>query len=388
MTSVGAFFLLFKELGGEAKMPQTSTARSSPTVTAPGTPNGVNGAAGVTEAGITAVSHDSHHEPMDLDVRATANGGSEGTRGATGQVTQPAASQGQVHAHDGNGTASPAPLATEGTPTSQRPAGMVASGRPILPAPSDAIRDGSAMPGGATSRSGSYDISISEQVRWMNSMAPGYHKLKSARRIYKLKDWPSTDDFASAYPDLYRDFSDALPAPDFSQRVGVLNLYSHFPPGPTRPDIGPKMYNAFAGREDPGGFGSTRLHMDVADAVNIMLYASKMPDGSEGCAVWDLFRPEDADKIRTFLRAKFPKVKMTDPIHSQHFYLNSQLRAELYAEYGVVPFRVYQYPGQAIFVPAGCAHQVCNLSNCMKIALDFVSPRKLHIQLDNTRNKS
>lgn len=383
MTSVGAFFLLFKELGGEAKMPQARSARSSPAVTTPSTPNGVEGAAIATESGTTtAATHDTTHEHMDVDGRPTANGGTPGPGTTAGQVPQPAAAE----AANGNGTASPALLATGPTTASQPPAGVVGGGRPILPAPTPGGgRDGSAPPG---SRSSSYDISISEQVRWMNSMAPGYHKLKSAKRIYKLKDWPSTDDFASAYPDLYRDFSDALPAPDFSQRVGVLNLYSHFPPGPTRPDIGPKMYNAFAGREDPGGFGSTRLHMDVADAVNIMLYASKMPDGSEGCAVWDLFRPEDADKIRTFLRAKFPKVKMTDPIHSQHFYLNSQLRAELYAEYGVVPFRVYQYPGQAIFVPAGCAHQVCNLSNCMKIALDFVSPRKLHIQLDNTRNKS
>ncbi|GMK55738.1 hypothetical protein CspeluHIS016_0207940 [Cutaneotrichosporon spelunceum] len=216
-----------------------------------------------------------------------------------------------------------------------------------------------------------------EQVAQMASWAPGYAKLKAAQRIFKLKDWPSTDDFSTAYPDLYQDFSNALPAPDFTQRVGVLNLFSHFPPGPTRPDIGPKMYNALAGSEDPGGFGSTRLHMDVADAVNIMLYASKRPDGSPGCAVWDLFRVEDADKIRAFLRAKFPHALMTDPIHSQLFYLDSQLREELHAQYGVASFRVYQYPGQAVFVPAGCAHQVCNLANCMKIALDFVSPHNV-----------
>lgn len=27
-------------------------------------------------------------------------------------------------------------------------------------------------------------------------------------------------------------------------------------------------------------------------------------------------------------------------------------------------------------IPAYCAHQVCNLSDCIKIACDFVSPRK------------
>ena len=29
-----------------------------------------------------------------------------------------------------------------------------------------------------------------------------------------------------------------------------------------------------------------------------------------------------------------------------------------------------------MFIPAGCAHQVCNLADCIKIALDFVSPRE------------
>lgn len=139
------------------------------------------------------------------------------------------------------------------------------------------------------------------------------------------------------------------------------------------------MYNAFAAREDAGGMGSTRLHMDVADAINILLHASPGPDGKPGCAVWDLFRAEDADKIRQFLMEKFDKTqfKYQDPIHAQMFYLDSALRTELFEKYGVKSFRVYQYPGDAVFIPAGCAHQVCNLANCIKIALDFVSPRKL-----------
>jgi lysine-specific demethylase 3 len=139
------------------------------------------------------------------------------------------------------------------------------------------------------------------------------------------------------------------------------------------------MYNAFAGKETAGGQGSTRMHMDVADAVNIMLYASPMADGSPGCAVWDLFRAEDADAIRDFLTTKYAaKAKFfTDPIHSQMFYLDAALRQELFEHKGVKSFRVYQYPGQAVFIPAGCAHQVCNLAGCIKIALDFVSPREL-----------
>lgn len=89
----------------------------------------------------------------------------------------------------------------------------------------------------------------------------------------------------------------------------------------------------------------TRLHMDVADAVNVMLYASSRADGEPGCAVWDLFRAEDADKIRSYLRSKFDKShKFTDPIHSQLFYLDSAKRKELSDKHGVVSWRVYQYP--------------------------------------------
>lgn len=36
-------------------------------------------------------------------------------------------------------------------------------------------------------------------------------------------------------------------------------------------------------------------------------------------------------------------------------------------------FRVHQRPGQAVFIPAGCAHQVCNFADCIKVATDFVS---------------
>ncbi|WWC61433.1 uncharacterized protein I303_104017 [Kwoniella dejecticola CBS 10117] len=196
--------------------------------------------------------------------------------------------------------------------------------------------------------------------------------------ILKLKDWPATDDFKNTHPELYNDFCDALPVPDYTRREGVLNLYSHFPPGPTRPDIGPKMYNAFEAKETAGGFGSTRLHMDVADAVNLLLYAKEEEEEQPGCAVWDLFRAEDADLIREFLKEKFGHSHVfTDPIHSQLFYLDSELRRELYETKGVKGWRVYQYPGQAVFIPAGCAHQVCNLADCIKIALDFVSPHNV-----------
>ena len=100
--------------------------------------------------------------------------------------------------------------------------------------------------------------------------------------------------------------------------------------------------------------------MDMADAVNIMLYAVD-EHGQEGTAVWDIFRSQDSNAIRDFLRKEFPpeRHRYTDPIHSQHFFLTTKLRKKLADEHGVKSWRIYQSPGEAVFIPAGCAHQVC-----------------------------
>lgn len=121
------------------------------------------------------------------------------------------------------------------------------------------------------------------------------------------------------------------------------------------------MYNAWAANQNPGCKGSTRLHMDMADAVNVMLFAAPCPDGSPGCAVWDIYRAEDSDKIRVYLRRKYNLGPHYDPIHGQQYYLDDSLKEMLYRELGVISYRMYQRPGEAIFVPAGCAHQASSL---------------------------
>ncbi|KAI0771994.1 Clavaminate synthase-like protein [Trametes elegans] len=204
-----------------------------------------------------------------------------------------------------------------------------------------------------------------------------FGKYEGRRDCWKLKDWPPSTDFKTAFPELYDDFSRATPVPNYVRRDGVLNIASHFPSNTISPDLGPKMYNAMASFESQGSKGSTRLHMDMADAINIMTYASSTPDGRPGCAAWDIFRADDTAKLRKFLRKKFKGQYQHDPIHSQQFYLDSSLRQELYKDYGVVSHRIYQKPGEAVFIPAGCAHQVCNLADCIKVACDFVSPENI-----------
>ncbi|SCV68606.1 BQ2448_727 [Microbotryum intermedium] len=199
----------------------------------------------------------------------------------------------------------------------------------------------------------------------------------------KIKDWPPTTDFKSAFPVEYSDFMSLLPMGSMTRRDGVLNLAAHAPTNSNPPDLGPKGYFSEESDDRPGGQGSTKLHMDVADAVNVMLWAGPWNEGAVGAAAWDMFRVEDADKIRDFLYEHFAekygrpvaqmRLMMNDPIHSQLVFLDQDLRAQLLKSKGVKPFRIWQRPGEAVFIPAGCAHQVCNYADCIKVASDFVS---------------
>ena len=63
--------------------------------------------------------------------------------------------------------------------------------------------------------------------------------------LLKLKDWPPGDDFSDLLPHRFTDLMQALPLPDYTHRIGILNLASRLPDFLVRPDLGPKMYNAY-----------------------------------------------------------------------------------------------------------------------------------------------
>jgi lysine-specific demethylase 3 len=44
---------------------------------------------------------------------------------------------------------------------------------------------------------------------------------------------------------------------------------------------------------------------------------------------------------------------------------------------GIEAWTFEQDYGEAVFIPAGCPHQVRNLKSCIKVALDFVSPENV-----------
>src|SRR5690606_14049449 len=93
------------------------------------------------------------------------------------------------------------------------------------------------------------------------------------------------------------------------------------------PDLGPKMYNAYPSPTGPK-MGTTKLHLDAADAINVMFFSSGSIE--EPGAIWDIFRREDAQKLRSFITKQFPKIGKADPIHDQSFYLNEEMLNKLY----------------------------------------------------------
>ncbi|TYH96091.1 hypothetical protein ES332_A12G154700v1 [Gossypium tomentosum] len=110
------------------------------------------------------------------------------------------------------------------------------------------------------------------------------------------------------------------------------------------------------------------------------------PEAVEGGAVWDIFRRQDVPKLQDYLKKHFwefryvhccPVSQVFHPIHDQSFFLTMDHKAKLKKEYGIEPWTFVQKLGEAVFIPAGCPHQVRNIKSCIKVALDFVSPENV-----------
>jgi len=95
--------------------------------------------------------------------------------------------------------------------------------------------------------------------------------------ILKLKDWPPTEDFSDLLPSRFQNLMDCLPLPEYTHRNGVFNLASRLPDFFVKPDLGPKMYSAYGASFYPRE-ASTNLHLDISDAVNLLLYVGVPTD--------------------------------------------------------------------------------------------------------------
>jgi hypothetical protein len=124
--------------------------------------------------------------------------------------------------------------------------------------------------------------------------------------------------------------------------------------------LGPKMYNAEATLQDDNHHGSTRLHLDLTDAVNVMIWAANLDEesGESGYAVWHIFAASDLPCLRQFLTEEGIFKGMGDSVHSQTICMTPALLQRLFDKYGVRPYVINQYVGHAVYIPAECAHQV------------------------------
>ncbi|XP_036291832.1 lysine-specific demethylase 3A isoform X8 [Pipistrellus kuhlii] len=73
------------------------------------------------------------------------------------------------------------------------------------------------------------------------------NRLKNEKEpmVLKLKDWPPGEDFRDMMPSRFDDLMANIPLPEYTRRDGKLNLASRLPNYFVRPDLGPKMYNAY-----------------------------------------------------------------------------------------------------------------------------------------------
>ena len=255
--------------------------------------------------------------------------------------------------------------------------------------------------------------------------------------MLKLKDWPSEEEFRGKLPKHHASFVRMLPFQEYTNATdGPLNLSTKLPREWVPPDLGPKSYVAM-GRATERGAGDsvTKLHQDMSDAVNVLVHvgASAEPDvpeaaetgksaseereksaseererGAEKAAAegakWDVFRREDVPALVEWLRRKWdlgelelqgkapgerdrggvrsaalslPPRRQNHPIHDQQIFLTARDLGALARDAGVAPWSFVQRVGDAVFVPAGCPHQVRNLRACLKVASDFVSPESV-----------
>ena len=228
--------------------------------------------------------------------------------------------------------------------------------------------------------------------------------------LLKLKDWPAEDDIAKFIPKRYHDLVHDFPIQPYTLREGNCNLASYIPDCYLRPELGPKMYIAY-GNALYSSKASTNLHLDMSDAVNLLVYVGIPSDTSQeenirlvlqqideaGCdlsmknrvrkegklpgALWHIYHPGDTNKIRDLLTKVAIENRRRldphdDPIHDQSTYLDTGLRKRLYAEYGVKGYPVIQCSGDTVFIPAGACHQVTIITTHHILSQLFIAGEK------------
>ena len=210
------------------------------------------------------------------------------------------------------------------------------------------------------------------------------------------ENWPAQEDhFAELLPNQYKDLMANLPIAEYTSREGVLNLASRLPDCFVRLDLGPRLW---------GGYSKAtyNLQYNVSDAVHVMVHNNKDNKSevldilkSSGCdgeliksaetntakigALWHVFHPKDADKIKEFVNSniKDPKKKPRDPLWIGTMYLKDKMLEKLKTELDISPWVFTQNSGDAVIIPTGSPYQVKILNSSMYCQSEFVSPEHM-----------
>ncbi|KAL7873296.1 hypothetical protein AOLI_G00123670 [Acnodon oligacanthus] len=240
--------------------------------------------------------------------------------------------------------------------------------------------------------------------------------------VYRLKDWPSGEEFLALMPSRYEDVMSTLPIPEYTGPDGSLNLASRLPSFFIRPDLGPRLCCAHGVTACPEqDFGTSNLHVEISDTMSILVYVGiakgngalsktgvlkllerealdesvkkRLRDSGETPgALWHIFLSKDLHKIQDFLQtlsAEHAEADAeadsdaewdneADPLREGGWYLSPRLRQRLLKEHGVGSRTLLQFYGDAVIIPAGALHQVMNLHSCIQVNVDFVSPEHAH----------
>ncbi|PPQ81345.1 hypothetical protein CVT26_014429 [Gymnopilus dilepis] len=184
------------------------------------------------------------------------------------------------------------------------------------------------------------------------------------------QDYPTNGNLHDLHPTVAEKFYRLVEkiAPSFLSPRGPMNLASYWPNGSNVPDMGPKLYIA---ERDFVSEGTTHLHMDKSAAVNIMLHSSS--SGKQSGARWEIWPQNSVAQLSQLISPSSSETecKMGLAILYEQFYVSEELVGSQMLEKA---WSFIQEPGDAVFIPPGCPHQVTNIGNCIKIATDFICP--------------